>query len=299
MQNKHRLNELLSLVDKMHDGSPVDRVRIADSRDGMFYLHDQRIRLALKVSLITGRPLLMVGPPGCGKSSLAPYVARNLHMTLLTYTVTETAEASDMLWRMDYLGRLNDAQRKDMKALEKYVEKGVLWRAFAPEDSVGAADAGNGTLVLIDEIDKANAGFANSLLVALGSFEFDVPPLSLTVKAKEEAIILVMMTSNEERELPPALLRRCITLELDFATAPELVKITTARWPDWMQDRTFRDAVESLATSLSGSEAGGGVSTAEFLDLVQVLKMSGVAPGSEAWRTVEGLVLLRGGESDG
>src|SRR4051812_30605641 len=118
MQNEAKLEELLQLVDSMKDGVPVDEVRIADSRDGIFYNHDERTRLALKVALITARPLLLVGPPGCGKSSLAPYVARNLRLTRLSYTVTETAEASELLWRIDYLKRLNDAQiKEDLKPM--------------------------------------------------------------------------------------------------------------------------------------------------------------------------------------
>jgi MoxR-like ATPase len=298
MQSKVKLNELLALVDHMQQGVPLDEVRITDSRDGRFYRYDARICLALKVALITGRPLLLIGPPGCGKSSLAPYVARNLNMEQLTYTVTETAEASDLLWRVDYLKRLNDAQVHEMKPLEHYVEKGLLWRAFQP-DAQEDKDERSGTVVLIDEIDKASASFANSLLVAIGSMEFDVPLLqSAKVAANENAIILVIITSNEERELPPALLRRCVTFRVNYATAQELVEITKDRWPMWMEDSKFRDSVEALAKSLTSDEIHDSkVSTAEFLDLVQVLKMGNVSPGSDAWRAVEGLVLLRAEES--
>jgi MoxR-like ATPase len=111
MPNEPKLDELLRLVDSMKDGEPVDEVRIADSRDGTFYRHGEQTRLALKIALITARPLLLVGPPGCGKSSLAPYAARNLRLRPLSYTVTENAEASDLLWRVDYL--------KQPKAIER------------------------------------------------------------------------------------------------------------------------------------------------------------------------------------
>jgi MoxR-like ATPase len=300
MSADEKLNELLSLVDSMHDAPAIERVRIADSRDGSFYRHDERTRVAVKVALITGRPLLLVGPPGCGKSSLAPYVARNLRLSLLSYTVTESAEASDLLWRIDYLRRLNDAQIRDreIQPLSDYVERGVLWRAFKPPVVPEGPDSPLGTLVLIDEIDKADAGFANSLLVAIGSLQFDVPPLNnMTVEADKDTIVLVVMTSNEERELPPALTRRCVTLSVDFPTADELVEISARRW-SWMKEPGFRAAVESLARSLAAPDrdpSAPRVSTAEFLDLVQVLKKSGISTTDKLWRMVEGLVLLHDG----
>ncbi len=371
MQNDVKLQMVLKLVEEMEDGQPDDRVRVTDSRDGTFYRHDERIRTALKVALITGRPLLLVGPSGCGKSSLAPYVARNLRLHLLTYTVTETAEASDLLWRIDYVQRLNDAQVHQIKPITEYVEPGVLWRAFTRKDedelndlvselggpsrhsrdtfdpiesdSTSTPDGQSregqitedlpvtdapiqfsemfdtgldqaiqkpendafgtlrsnkkilGSLVLIDEIDKASASFANSLLVAVGSLQFDVPPLNnLTVKAEKDSIVLVVMTSNEERELPPALTRRCVVLPVRFPKAGELVQITRTRWPMWMADKKFEASVVALAESLTDEvDDRPPVSTAEFLDLVQVLKATGAEPESEVWRMVEGLVLLR------
>lgn len=279
----------------MRDGESRDAVRLGDRRDGVFYRHDERIRLALKVALITNRPLLLVGPPGCGKSSLAPYVARNLGMRYLSYGVTETAEASDLLWRMDYVRRLNDAQIHQIKPTVEYVDRGVLWRAFeATSEEKGCG----GTLVLIDEIDKANSSFANSLLVALGSLEFDVPPLGgRIIKADPDAIILVIMTSNGERELPPALTRRCITLRVNYPSAADLVEIAAKLWPKGMEDSLFRSGVESLAESLTNQDlTGARISTAEFVDLVQVLRVGCVKPSSAAWKMVEGLVLYENNE---
>lgn len=293
MRNEEKLNELLDLVDLMKDGDPIDEVRIGDSTDGTFYHYNDRTKLALKVALITARPLLLVGPPGCGKSSLAPYVARNLRLKLFRYVVTETAEPSDLLWRVDYIRRLSDAQLQILKSFDFYVEPGTLWKAFVFPGEREPGDSRLGSLILIDEIDKASAGFANSLLVALGSLQFDVPPLGHTIRALKDAFILIMMTSNEERELPPAFTRRCVTLRLRYPTAEELVAITQDRWPTWMESATFRDSVRTLAARLArGDTNAPKVSTAEFLDLVEVLKANHISPESEDWHTVEGLVLL-------
>ena len=300
MENEQVLDELLKRVEEMTDGEPIDSVRLGDSRAGQFYRHDERTRLALKVALITARPLLLVGPPGCGKSSLAPYVARNLGLHYEFYTVTENAEASDLLWQIDYLRRLNDAQLKDkqVEPLEEYVQKGTLWKAFEPAHQPGEK---HGTLVLIDEIDKADASFANSLLVALGSLEFDCPPLERPVKAREGEFIVVMMTSNEERELPPALTRRCITHRVKYPKSKHLVEIVERQWPMWIDQPGFRESVGSLADSLAGEEAAerdSRISTAEFLDLVQVLRKGDVKPHNEEWKTIESLVLLQSNEEE-
>lgn len=298
MKNKAKLDELLKRVDKMTDEEPAEEFRVADSREGRFYRHDDRTRIALKVALITGRPLLMVGPPGCGKSSLMPYVARNLNLAKESYTVTEASEASDLLWSVDYIKRLNDAtQSKDVgRDLAPYVEHGVLWRAFEPSKNPNFNDA-LGTIVLIDEIDKADSSFANSLLVAIGSLQFDVPPLknSQPVKAEDDTVVLVIMTSNEERELPPALTRRCVTLPVEFPTSEELVRIVTDRWK-WMDDPKFKARTIKLADRLGRGNAETPISTAEFLDLVQVLKLGGLEGKDDEdvrWQMVEELVLHR------
>ena len=230
MRNHDRLKTLLAKIPDMDNDPPDIDVRTADARDGKYYNINRKTEVALQVALITGRPLLIVGPPGCGKSSLMPFVAKNLDLAPHTYTVTETSEASDLLWNIDHLERLNDSNKGLDKANEirNYVQPGVLWRAFRPDvqsslredyDSTTSTDEPReGAVVLIDEIDKADSGFANSLLVAIGSLQIDVPASFMeddnVVKADEGTIVLVIITSNDERELPPALVRRCITLDV-------------------------------------------------------------------------------------
>jgi MoxR-like ATPase len=281
----------------MHDTDTHLSYRLGDTRDGSVYLVDQRIALALKVSLITGRPLLLTGPPGCGKSSLAPFVARNLGLRYYSYTVTSDADVGDLLWRLDLVKRLNDAQAHMAGDTPEYLEKGVLWKAFEPDP--GASPSGS--LVLIDEIDKAESSFTNSLLVATGSLEFEVPPLGRPVQAPTDLLVVLMLTSNEERELPPALMRRCISLRINYPTADQLVEITRRRWQDWMADDEFCASVTALAEALAGDERSDSdprVSTAEFLDLVQVLREGSIPPDSDDWNTIKELVLLGAPESD-
>lgn len=324
MKNKEKLDHLLQLVDEMKNEPEGEEFRGVDKRDGKYYNYDKRTQMALKVALITGRPLLMVGPPGCGKSSLMPFVARNLRLWKETYTVTDSAEASDLLWSVDYIRQLNDAmqlnlepneKKKDLKDISHYIEKGVLWRAFKPQkQDDNDPDKKLGTVVLIDEIDKADSSFANSLLVAVGSLQFDVPPLKKSlaissaandswstesnsiINADEDTFVLIIMTSNQERELPPALKRRCVTLDVKYPTAHELVNIAKSTWT-WMKDDNFRAKVETLAEGLArdaADENGVGISTAEFLDLVQVWKLGqieGQADEKERWDLVTKLVL--------
>lgn len=295
MTTEAKIEELLARIDSMEDGVPVERVRLTDKRDGLVYRHDERTRTALKVALITGRPLLLVGPPGCGKSSLAPYVARNLGFSFFTYTVTETAEVSDLHWRVDYLRRFNDAQLgRDASNIEDYIDRGVLWRAFEPPESGSEV---SGTVVLIDEIDKADAGFSNSLLVSIGSQQFDVPPLeNRTISASADTIVLVIMTSNQERALPPALLRRCVVLSVEYPSAEHLIEVARRMWPGWMADPSLEASVSKLAHTLVPDEITPDallVSTAEFVDLVQVLKQTGIEPSAPLWKEIESLVLLQ------
>jgi MoxR-like ATPase len=287
-----QLREVLDRIDTMADEPHKEALRLGDTRDGAVYQTNVEIETALKVALITGRPILVVGPPGCGKSSLGPYVARNLGLDFLSYTVTEASEPADLLWSVDHVRRLNDAQQSSLKEDTAYVVPGVLWKAFDPSRHA-AGDSDVGTVILIDELDKADATFANSLLVALGSLEFEVPPTNEVVKVAPGRLILTLFTSNGERSLPPAFLRRCVTLQVDFPAAQELVEIASRHWPSWMADEEFSTAVKTLAARLGRTdrEVSRPVSTAEFLDLVQALRYFGST--DERWDMVEQLVLLR------
>jgi MoxR-like ATPase len=287
-----RVSEFLTRINDMRDAPHAEAPRLGDTRDGAVYLPNREIETALKVALITGRPILVSGPPGCGKSSLGRYVARNLDFNFLSYTVTDSSEPTDLLWNIDHVRRLNDAQAQALKnEADAYIVPGILWRAFDPSRNPHPAKAG--TLILIDELDKAEANFANSLLVALGSLEFEVPPIDRVIRVDPDRLIMTIFTSNGERSPPPAFLRRCIALSVDYPTTDELVKIADRHWPTWLKDPEFRRKVEALAARLGRGDRdlSQPVSTAEFLDLVQALRY--FDPTGDQWELVENLVLLR------
>jgi MoxR-like ATPase len=302
---------------------------LGDRRDGRVYLHDPRIRTAVRVAIAARRPLLLRGDPGSGKSSLAPYIARLLHWRFYSFTVTGRTQARDLMWHFDALRRLSDAQARPtspppgvapgvpgsrVEHLEYYVEPKALWwglnpesarrRGFAPafplEEKDEAKDPGigppsdanvpygHGAVVLVDELDKADPDVPNNLLEALGSLQFTVQETGFTVRASEAILArqrhapLVIVTTNDERELPAAFQRRCVSLYLDRHGPEALVRIAErhfaveANAPDAVQEAERRrglfDFVATELTRLQEEALDKGrrePSTAEYLDAVQ------------------------------
>jgi MoxR-like ATPase len=246
-----------------------------DDRDGRVYVyHRSDIALAVNVALATHRPLLLSGPSGCGKSCLALNAALYLRRRYYEYVVTARSEARDLLWRFDSLQRLNDAQAHKIKPDESYVEPGRLWWAFDRESAgLRGTDPspvdGDDAVVLIDEIDKADPDLPNNLLVALGSMEFKVAPTGFVIKGERPPLIFI--TTNRERELPRAFVRRCVALELPSPSVDELVEIAKAVLPDDKHDDDlFRRVGEhALGIIQANEDDGGGVSTAEYLDTLK------------------------------
>ncbi len=260
------------------------------------YLLDKQSAYALEMALATRRPLLVKGEPGMGKSYLARAAAQKLGRTFIAEVININTEGQDLLWREDRLARLNDAQARleaDDLNPKYYLNPGVLWWAFdwssakeqydpcrhkvyRPQACEGEV-SNQGVVLLIDEIDKAEPSLPNSLLEVLGNGGFDVPLLGKTIGKKSDQAPLVIITTNDERELPPAFLRRCLVLHL---------KVAEDKLESWLLERAdvhFSEekcshaiklaAAQQLKQDRDEAEKQGMVKAglAEYLDLLAAL----------------------------
>jgi len=280
-----------------------------DRRDGMVYVYDPEIVLAVNVALAIRRPLLISGPPGSGKSTLAKFVANVMGRRYYEDVVTARTQARDLQWTFDAIRRLSDAQATRDLGAAAYVDPGVLWWAFDRDDArVRAAtteeqakegfrpalepEQGNDgarAVVLIDEIDKADPDVPNSLLVALGSNEFRVVETNHLVRAKEGLEPFVIITTNDERELPQAFIRRCASLALRLPRRTRLLAIAESQYAD--TSKTLREAIADLLAFTDSVDQKPLASTAEYLDAVLACDKLGVKVPSDTWDDVKKLVV--------
>ena len=273
------------------------------------YVYDeaQTIIRAINVAGVTGRPLLVDGPSGCGKSSLANHVAWVMNWKMHFFPVTSRTQAADLLYTIDQLARLQDAQAKQLGAIGKYIRPGKLWEAF---DSTGAKNreaspaaegggdaltlparnAAGGAVVLIDEIDKADPDVPNNLLLPLGSYEFPVPELGFTVSARE--VPFIVLTSNNERKLPAAFLRRCVHLTLLAPDYKQLVAVGKAHFGASVDEGTIT-TVAKLLTDGSPGRSERDVSIAEYLDTVRACDSLRIDPNSDHWKWIRSTIFAK------
>lgn len=187
------------------------------------YVASDDLALAVNAAVRLERPLLVKGEPGTGKTELARQVARSLGLPLIEWHVKSTTKAQQGLYEYDAVSRLRDSQLGDARVHEvsNYIRKGKLWQAFEAEGRV---------VLLIDEIDKADIEFPNDLLQELDKMEFFVYETNETIKAKQRPIIII--TSNNEKELPDAFLRRCFFHYIAFPDRSTMQKIVDVHFPD-------------------------------------------------------------------
>lgn len=279
-----------------------------DRRDGRLYRHTEDVVFAVNVAIVTGRPLLLRGPAGCGKSSLAPFVARWMGRRYYEATVRNDTRARDLMWEFDALERLHDAQLgaeadRSPQVREHYVHPRVLWWAFdrksagkrgKPPKSAKVAtirDPGRGpnveeTVVLLDEIDKADPDVPNSLLECLGNLTFTVEETGFPVQAMKAPLLFI--TTNDERRLPNAFLRRCVILTLEEADEDRLVGIAETHFgpdPSESEPKLFRGVARKVLELRTAARDDGArpPSTAEFLDAVRACRDLGITPGDDRW----------------
>ncbi len=225
------------------------------------YIATDDLMTAVNAAVILGRPLLIKGEPGTGKTMLALEVAKSLGKTLIQWHIKSTTKAQQGLYEYDAVARLRDSQLGDKKVhdIGNYIEKGKLWQAFEMNEQ---------PVLLIDEIDKADIEFPNDLLLELDRMEFFVYETGQTVQARHRPIIII--TSNNEKELPDAFLRRCFFHYIRFPDSETMERIVDVHFPDLKQD-ILRQALSSFFDVRETPGLKKKPSTSELLDWIKLI----------------------------
>lgn len=232
------------------------------------YVATDDLKLAVNAALRLSRPLLVKGEPGTGKTMLAEEVARGLGMPLLQWHVKSTTKAQQGLYEYDAVSRLRDSQLGDerVRDIANYIVRGVLWQAFESPEPV---------VLLIDEIDKADIEFPNDLLRELDRMEFHVYETRETIRARHRPLIIV--TSNNEKELPDAFLRRCFFHYIRFPDRETMQAIVDVHFPG-LKKALVAAALESFYQLREISGLKKKPSTSELIDWIKLLLAENIAP---------------------
>ena len=232
------------------------------------YIATEDLMVAVNAAIALERPLLIKGEPGTGKTVLAYEVARALGKPLIEWHIKSTTKAQQGLYEYDAVSRLRDSQLGDEKVhdISNYIKKGKLWEAFS---------AVNRQVLLIDEIDKADIEFPNDLLLELDRMEFFVYETGETVIAKQRPI--VMITSNNEKELPDAFLRRCFFHYISFPDSEVMGKIAQVHFPN-LQKNLLREALNAFYEIRDVPGMKKKPSTSELLDWLKLLVSEDIPP---------------------
>ncbi|MBA3902967.1 MAG: ATP-binding protein [Rhodocyclaceae bacterium] len=232
------------------------------------YVTTPDLMLAVNAAITLQRPLLIKGEPGTGKTMLAETVAEALHVPLLQWHIKSTTKAQQGLYEYDAVSRLRDSQLGDgrVRDIANYIVKGVLWQAFEAEAP---------TVILIDEIDKADIEFPNDLLRELDRMEFYVYETRELVKARHRPIVFI--TSNNEKELPDAFLRRCFFHYIKFPDKETMQSIVDVHFPN-LKKGLLREALEVFFELRDIPGLKKKPSTSELLDWLKLLMAEDIPP---------------------
>jgi MoxR-like ATPase len=232
------------------------------------YVATNDLKLAVNAALTLQRPLLIKGEPGTGKTMLAEEVAAALGMPLMQWHIKSTTKAQQGLYEYDAVSRLRDSQLGDerVKDIHNYIVKGVLWQAFTADQQV---------VLLIDEIDKADIEFPNDLLRELDRMEFYVYETRELVKAKHRPLVII--TSNNEKELPDAFLRRCFFHYIKFPDPDTMNRIVDVHFPN-IKKRLVEEALRIFFEVREVPGLKKKPSTSELLDWLKLLLNEDITP---------------------
>ena len=232
------------------------------------YVTDEALRNAVNVAIALKKPLLVRGEPGTGKTMLAHSIAQGLGKQLIVWNIKSTTKAQEGLYVYDTVQRLNDSRfgDKDVSDIKQYIKLGKLGQSFASPEQV---------VLLIDEIDKADLEFPNDLLNELDEMSFHIPETDETVTAIHRPVVII--TSNAEKELPDAFLRRCVFHFIEFPNPELMEEIVRVHYPD-VQSALLREAMKTFYLLRNIDEFRKKPSTSELLDWLQCLNAGGIPP---------------------
>ena len=244
------------------------------------YVATDDLKLAVNAALVLTRPLLVKGEPGTGKTLLAEEIARALGRPLYQWHIKSTTKAQQGLYEYDAVSRLRDSQLGDGRVADigNYIKRGVLWDAFASESPA---------VVLIDEIDKADLEFPNDLLRELDRMEFHVYETQQTIAARHRP--LVVITSNNEKELPDAFLRRCFFHYIRFPDRETMTRIVDVHFPR-LKKALLQEALEVFFNLRDVAGLKKKPSTSELLDWLKLLLAEDIPP--DALRSADRKVFI-------
>ncbi|MEC7804916.1 MAG: MoxR family ATPase [Pseudomonadota bacterium] len=231
------------------------------------YIASDDLKLAVDAALNLEKPLLVKGEPGTGKTMLAIEVAESLGMRLIGWHIKSTTKASQGLYEYDAVSRLRDSQLGDerVKDIANYINKGKLWDAFTADEQV---------VLLVDEIDKADIEFPNDLLQELDRMEFYCYELDKTIKAKKRPLVII--TSNNEKDLPDAFLRRCFFHYIAFPERAVLEKIINVHIPK-IKKKLLSDAIDTFFNIRKVPGLKKKPTTSELIDWMKLIVSDDIA----------------------